>query len=176
MKRTPKTYFLDNGATCVYMVFSHSEDLFKKGFAQKSSEFHGGKMFVWLLGHVGVRSSMRESRQLPNYRGSLYLRNMDPGTDQLHFFFLQGCYSYEIKWFPDSEVQTSSLCPWGKVQFTKTSSSKEWVSNIRCIFPGRCHADRQLFTRQIHYNRRTNSQQQCNNIQETLQVNCMCRQ
>jgi hypothetical protein len=33
-----------------------------------------------------------------------------------------------------------------------------------------------LFTRQIHYNRRTNSQQQCNNIQETLQVNCMCRQ
>ena len=67
MKRTPKTYFLDNGATCVYMVFSHSEDLFKKGFAQKSSEFHGGKMFVWLLRHVGVRSSMWESRQLPNW-------------------------------------------------------------------------------------------------------------
>ena len=66
-KERPKHIFFDNCATCVYMVFSRSEDLFKKGFAQKSSEFHAGKMLVWLFGQVGVRSSMRESFQIPNW-------------------------------------------------------------------------------------------------------------
>ena len=63
--------------------------------------------------------------------------------------FLPGCYYYEIKWFPDSEVQTSSVCPWGKVQFEDIFF--EGVGEqYQVHFPGRCHVDRQLSTRQIH--------------------------
>ena len=60
-----KTYDFHYGATCVYMVFTCSQIVFKTGFVQKSSEFHWGDKLVWLFGHVGVRSSMRENIPVP---------------------------------------------------------------------------------------------------------------
>ena len=60
-----KTYDFHYGATCVYMVFTCSQSVFKTGFVQKSSEFHWGDKLVWLFGHVGVRSSMRENIPVP---------------------------------------------------------------------------------------------------------------
>ena len=98
---------------------------------------------------------MWESRQLPNYRGSLYLRNMDPGTDQLHFF----TFLTRVLLLRDQMISRLGSA---NIQFVP-------------LWKGPVHED--LFFEGVgEHNRRTNSQQQCNNIQETLQVNCMCRQ
>ena len=120
---------------------------------------------------------MWESRQLPNYRGSLYLRNMDPGTDQLHFFtFLTRVLLLRDQMISRLGSANIQFVPLWKGPVHEDLFFEGVGEQYQVHLPGRCHADRQLFTRQIHYNRRTNSQQQCNNIQETLQVNCMCRQ
>ena len=83
-KLTFITYDFHYGVTCVYMVFTCSQNEFKIGFIQKSSEFHWGNKLVWLFGHVGVRSSMGENIPVPKLVQLPRLPVDDNGSNENH--------------------------------------------------------------------------------------------